>query len=888
MGKITLSLLLLVSAYGFSQSPNEKIQGYLNSSYQKLGLTKQDVSDWILESEANSETTKINNYYIKQRHQGIEIFSGVSNVWVKNGEVINVADKFIPNAASKINTATPVLSAIEAVGKAKTALRDVQGSYTVLETINTRQFVISNGLLTEDPIRAELVYQETDSNTLRLAWDLNFYSQDYKHLWSVRIDAVNGNLLEKHDWVISCAFGDADHKNHNHNAINFTDKAFKVNPFDTQSGSYRVFPFNIESPNHGARQLITTPHNVTASPYGWHDTNGAVGAEYTTTRGNNVWAMEDADGDGTGNNPTTGGAGVSPDGTASLTFDFPYGGTGVAATTYTSAATTNLFYMNNIMHDIFYQYGFNEANGNFQQNNYGKGSQPGITGDAVIADSQDGGGTNNANFATPVDGTRPRMQMYLWDVGPQPTIVVSSPPSVAGTYTVRDNNFSPGHVALPAAPAGISGAFVLFDDGTPDNSDACTAAVNAAALNGKIAVIRRGTCTFVEKVLFAQNAGAIAAVIINNVDGTIIMGGADASITIPAVSMTMAEGEALIAAMATATVNATISGAGAVFVNSDGDFDNGVIAHEYGHGISTRLAGGPANSSCLQTSEQQGEGWSDFFALMLQLKPGDTRNDARGIGTFVMNQTVDGPGIREYKYSTDMSVNPHTFGDTNDMWYNDGTSDRVDVHAVGSVWCAMLWDLAWNYMDKYGYDSNIYNGTGLAGNQRVVRLVLDAIKLQPCGPSFVTARNAIIAADQATTGGQDYCLIWETFARRGLGQNATSGTNSGVAGIQDQVEDFTVPAPGPNCTLGTHQFQNGNGIRVYPNPTKGILNVAINDYFGKISIQVFDLNGRKVHDQEVNDFNTESSINLNNLQTGMYLIKVNGDNVNYTQKIILN
>ena len=57
-----------------------------------------------------------------------------------------------------------------------------------------------------------------------------------------------------------------------------------------------------------------------------------------------------------------------------------------------------------------YRYGFTEAAGNFQVNNYGNG---GLGGDAVNAEAQDGGGTNNANFGTPPDGTQPRMQMYV-------------------------------------------------------------------------------------------------------------------------------------------------------------------------------------------------------------------------------------------------------------------------------------------------------------------------------------------------------------------------------------------------------------------------------------------------------------------------------------------
>lgn len=883
MKKITFGLFFLVPLLGFSQNPLEKIKTYVAENKTKLALTTQDISDLVIVNEFDSESTGINNYHVKQRHNGIEVYNSDSNFWIKNDNVINGGEEFIFNIASKTNAVAPSFDVTSALLKVLPEINNQLSSVQVLSKVQY-DYKLSNGVLAEDPITAELVYFQTDENTLRLAWDYEFYSQDTKHLWSLKVDAVTGTILEKKDLVVSCSFG-GNHSGHSHSANLFSKNFFKesVSAMALTPGTtnYRVIPYNYESPYHSPRQLIANPeYTANASPNGWHNASTAIGATTSTfaiTRGNNVFAKDDVDSNNIG--------GTSPTGTGTypnLTFDFAYGGNGVAASTYLPAAITNLFYMNNIMHDLWYQYGFNETNGNFQTSNYGRG---GSQNDAVNAEAQDGAqlatpNLNNANFSTPASGS-PRMQMYLWDQGPQPTLTVNSPASVAGIYSIRDNNFNPGHVALPAAPGGILADFVLFDDGSDPNSDACTPAINAAALNGKIAVIRRGVCPFVEKVIFAQNAGAIAAIIVNNVDGGIIMGGADGTITIPAISINMAEGEALIAAMASGTLNGIISGPASVFVNTDGDFDNGIIAHEYGHGISSRLSGG-----CLGSSEQQGEGWSDWMWLMMQIKPGDTRYDARGIATFASNQAPNGNGIREYRYSTDMAVNPHTFADTNEMWYNDGTADRVDVHSVGSVWCAMLWDLTWNYIDKYGYDPNIYTGTG--GNNKVMRLVLDAIKLDGCNPSFVTARDAIIAADQATTGGQDYCMIWETFARRGLGAGASSGTNSGVSGIQDQVESFTVPAPGPNCTLAVDQFHNENAIRVYPNPTKGQLNIAINNYSGKLSIQVFDLNGRKVYNQEVNDFNAESAINLANLQSGMYLIKVNGENLNYTQKIILN
>lgn len=889
-----MSFFLLLSILGFSQTPIEKIKEYANENKVKFGLTSQDISDLVIVNDFSSETTGINNYHVKQRIAGIEIFNSDSNFWIKNDEVINGGEEFISNLNQKINTSSPSLSVIDALTGILSQIDNNQlNSVQILES-GSNKYKLSNGILVEDPIRAQLVYFQTEANTIRLAWDYEFYSQNTKHLWNLKVDAVTGKILDKKDMVISCNFG-GNHSNHSHTKSNqFTQSFYKgatsafLNPGTT---NYRVIPWNYESPNHSPFVLITNPEYVTnASPNGWHNTNGTIGGgsiatRFNSTRGNNVLAKDDFDANNTGGVLTTG-AGTYPD----LTFDFPYPGTAVAANTYIDAANTNLFYMNNIMHDLWYQYGFNEANKNFQAQNYGRG---GLGGDAVNADAQDGGGVdpniNNANFSTPTDGLAPRMQMYLWNVGPAPkNLVINSPASIAGQYVARDNVFSPGHVNLPTAP-GLTTNIVLYDDAVGTGSDACEAAVNGTQLQGKIVILRRGNCEFQAKVYNAQLGGAAAVIVVNNDTANpdannVNMSGANASITIPAVFVSYTVGEAIIAAIGAGTVNGTLRNDTSVtFVNTDGDFDNGIIAHEYGHGISTRLSG-----NCLSGSEQQGEGWSDWFWLMMQIKPGDTRNDARGIGTFAMNQPTNGPGIREYRYSTNMAVNPHTYGDTNDMWYtNSSNVDVVDVHAVGSVWAAILWDLAWNYIDKYGYNPNIYTGNG--GNNKVMRLVLDAIKLDGCGPTFITARDALIAADQATTGGQDYCMIWKTFARRGVGVNASSGaSNSGAAGIQDQVEDFTEPAPGPNCVLSVDHFDNNNNINVYPNPSTGSINIRINSFIGKANVEVLDLNGRVVYSLNNTDFNNEKSIDLNHLQAGVYVVKVSGDELNYTKKIILN
>ena len=168
------------------------------------------------------------------------------------------------------------------------------------------------------------------------------------------------------------------------------------------------------------------------------------------------------------------------------------------------------------------------------------------------------------------------------------------------------------------------------------------------------------------------------------------------------------------------------------------------------------------------------------------------------------------------------------------------------------------------------------------------------IKLDGCNPTFVTARDAILAADLATTGGANYCMIWQTFARRGLGVGASSGGNTGVPGIQDQTESFAQPTPGSTpatgsaCTLGADYFDNNDMLRIYPNPTNGFINIRINNYVGKVNFQVIDINGRIVSEYKNQDFNVEKALDLNSLQSGVYVIKIIGDNLNFTEKIIKN
>ena len=348
--------------------------------------------------------------------------------------------------------------------------------------------------------------------------------------------------------------------------------------------------------------------------------------------------------------------GYSPNGGSTLTFNHNFDSS-KSPELYLDAAITNLFYWNNVMHDVWWHYGFDEESGNFQSNNYGNG---GLGGDYVQADAQDGSGTNNANFATPPDGDNPRMQMYIWkSASSGDYFCVNSPNSVKGKYSANIASFGPALTSIP-----VTGKLVLVDDGTANGDQGCNTLTNASALLGNIALIRRKGCNFSLKVENAQDAGAVAVVIYSDDNNPIVMGGTNSGINIPSVHISQSDGLAILDVMAAQDVNVSLyDSSDASSTIFDSDFDNGVIAHEYGHGISIRLTGGASNSSCLSNEEQMGEGWSDFFSLVMTNQANDSAKQLRGIGTYVVNMPTNGRGIRNYPYSADITRSPYSYDD---------------------------------------------------------------------------------------------------------------------------------------------------------------------------------------------------------------------------------
>ncbi|WP_276834063.1 M36 family metallopeptidase, partial [Chryseobacterium cucumeris] len=555
----------------------------------------------------------------------------------------------------------------------------------------------------------------------------------------------------------------------------------------------------------------------------------------------------------------------------------------------TSAAVTQLFYATNKIHDTFYKFGFTETSRNFQINNFGAGGEGG---DAVLLEARDGGGYNNANFQSPSDGLAPRMQMYLFEPKNMQLLFYNSP----SNFTTRT---PPGKKAVFGPQ--LEGNPPVTSDLALSQSDACTA-LPVGSLMGKIAVVNSANCNFTLKTKNLQDAGAVGVIQYHPTsDEPIKLVGSDSSIIIPTIMIGKTEGEFLTDQMVNgALINATLKYDKPNYIYKDGSLDNGIIIHEYGHGITNRLTG--TGVSCLNfdiSNEQMGEGWSDFFALMMTNSPGDDYSVPRGLGTFVLSQPTDGVGIRPAKYSPDFMVNNYTYGSTNGMIVNDTIFfglpiTRADFHKIGFVWATMLWDLHWKYVEKYGYSSNVLDNPS-SGSGRILQLVVDALKLQPCNPDFVEGRDAILAADQAQTNGENKCMIWNVFAKRGLGLNASPGGligsypgyNHPAPDLNDQVEDFTIPS---ECNaLAVSEANSSHGLSIYPNPVKTEFSIKIPpalDLSGITTVSIYDFTGKMISKEYIN-LNKENRIRVDKLINGVYIVKINNNTINYSQKIIV-
>ncbi len=568
---------------------------FIRANAALYGLDEADLAGLELVRNYVSSDTGVTHLQFVQKANGIRVYGADLRMAVDTyGRVVWAGGELVPSAVSAAKADAWTLDASEAsVAAARTIGVDVTPSIVASKGGPEDLTVVELGPAFTEPATARRLLFPIAPGVTVPAWNLLLAEKGPGNLYVVTVDARNGKLLARHNLT---RYGGT-----------LQDSKFLV--FTGESPQPNT-PFSTSNPRHVERVLVTPGSSILdASPSGW------VGSQAVTI-GNNVRAVEDRDANNSGGLPATGDAAFN----FSPALDNPIN----TGKPNTEAAIVNLFYWNNFIHDYLFRLGFDEAAGNFQAVN---SSGQGRGNDAVNADAQDGGGTNNANFGTPPDGGPPRMQMYLW----------------SGGY--------------------------------------------------------------------------------------------------------------------------------------DGSFDQSIVIHEYCHGLSTRLIGGPDYVDGLTGPQSggMGEGWSDWYGLTI-LAPADAPLDANyvvgGYATRDFNS-----GVRNFPYTTKMTVNPLTYADI-DPTSGNIFNDPTEVHNVGEVWCATLWEMRANFITAYG---------PAAGKALCERLVTDGMKYSLNNPSFCDARDGILIADQVRTGGANQCLIWQGFAKRGVGYGAFS-LNGSATTVKESYE----------------------------------------------------------------------------------------------------
>jgi uncharacterized repeat protein (TIGR01451 family) len=595
-------------------------------------------------------------------------------------------------------------------------------------------------------------------------------------------------------------------------------------PHDTPAGN-AVHP-KVEPAPDGAQSGWIAPSDVTLPnfPFSQEDPWLAPGA--TETNGNNVDAYLNLfSPDGIGNPVTTSPA-DPPNGDyrAQLTGPAQFLNAHVpddngALAAGRQASIQQLFYSVNFLHDWYYDAGFDEAAGNAQTDNFGRG---GTGNDSIRAQVQDFSGFNNANMTTGADGVRPRMRMYNFQ-SPANHLEVQAPVGIAakyqmgismsGTQTYDITNdivratFSNSPTSCTVTNAGdLAGKIAMFDF---DNTDS-----TGCSFSTRIARLTTGTTASAILMVYTSGAPTVVASITGFV----------AANTRPVAIVSWNTGQAIKGELSVpSTVTARLYRA----PDRDGSLDTQIVFHEFFHYVSNRLVG---NGTGLGTNMAagMGEGWSDFNSLLLTVRDSDTATPSNpsfdGTYAIATYATSGVPytgaanhgyyfGIRRYPYSTDMTKNPLTFRHITSgvalpvgppVAFGADGLNNAQVHNTGEVWATMLWECyAGLLRDTLGPTPRL---TFQQAQDRMKQYLIAALKVTPVFPTFTEARDALLAVANANDLA-DYLAFREAFARRGAGEAAVSPDRFSIdnAGV---VEDF---ASGPDLDFVSAALDDSAG-----------------------------------------------------------------------------
>jgi uncharacterized repeat protein (TIGR01451 family) len=588
-------------------------------------------------------------------------------------------------------------------------------------------------------------------------------------------------------------------------------------PLDTPAGNAPA-PKVVAAPD-GAQATFVPTTDITLSSFPFSHSDPWLAPGATETNGNNVDAFLDLfspDGLGVAKppaDPPTGDFRAQITASGQFLHTHTPDGNGALAEGR-EGSIQQLFYDINFLHDWYYDSGFDEAAGNAQTSNYGRG---GLQGDPINAEAQDFQGFSNANMTTGADGGRPRMRMYVFP-SPANMIDVQLPAATVGKKRIGISMSGPQTFDVTADI--VQATFA---------SSGCTV-TNAVALAGKLAMFDYDdpVCSFSTRILRLTTLGVPGIIMVftsapASAGSVANITNFVTSLTKPVVTISWNTGQLIKTQLASAAVTARLYRA----ADRDGALDNQIVAHEWFHYVSNRLIGNGTGIST-NMSAGMGEGWSDFNSLMLTVRADDTLtpsntsfNGAYAIATYATSGVpFDGSanqgyyfGIRRYPYSTDLAKNPLTFGHIANgvalpggpplAFGADGASN-AEVHNTGEVWATMLWECyAALLRDTLGATPRL---TFQQAQDRMKHYLIAALEVTPMAPTFTEARDALLAVTLASDP-SDYVAFRLAFARRGAGPLAVSparasATNAGV------VEDFST---GPELVVDSATLDDSLG-----------------------------------------------------------------------------
>lgn len=375
------------------------VKAFLSQHAQLFGHGAEVLDSASVARDSTSAHNGMRTVIWQQQVDGLPVFGGTLIAHTtKRGELVSICSRLLPDAKGAADAGTPnrdaavaspAISAEQAISIAAQNL----GATVAADALTSPANKLANGYHTRrvTGLRGDVYHRQVwlplDQQTLRLSWEVILSARTRPETYRLLIDATTGAVLSRHCMTQY-----------------LTDATYRVYTSDSPSPFSPGFssPTNAQPPLVNRQSLTFAAISTNASPEGWIPDGG------NETLGNNADAHTDLDDDDEPDQPR-------PKGQPARTFNFPLDLT-LSPLTYSRATVVQLFYWNNFMHDKLYDLGFTEAAGNFQTDNFARGGEEE---DPVLADAQDGGGVDNANFLTLPDGIPGRMQMYLF-TGPEP------------------------------------------------------------------------------------------------------------------------------------------------------------------------------------------------------------------------------------------------------------------------------------------------------------------------------------------------------------------------------------------------------------------------------------------------------------------------------------